>query len=161
MAEKLVVTEGETKCFRASKLWTANVCAAAVGGISGLAITSVLLLNVLWASPENKNRFLAAAWLLMIFVSAWGMYPGNWIASAPYAVKISQGKGLWLYAFLRKVYIPLDEISEIDESLLGTRTVIKLSKRHGLLKSFWIHRAYGDQGRELVLEIRKEIARRG
>jgi hypothetical protein len=61
----------------------------------------------------------------------------------------------------KKVYIPLDEVVEINESLLRTRTVIKLRKRHGLLKSFWIHWAYGEQGRALVLEIRKEIARMG
>ena len=154
-------SEGETKFFHASRIWTANACGAAVGGmVSGIAML-IVAFRILWASSEIKNSFIGGAWLLLIFASLWGMYPGNWIASAPYAVQLIKGRGLWLYAFLKKVYIPLDEIVEINESLLKTRTVITLRKRHGLLKSFWIHRVFGEQGQALVLEIRKEIAQRG
>jgi hypothetical protein len=154
-------TGGESKFFRASKIWTANVCGAAVGGMVAGAVMLIIAVRILWASPEIKDSFIGAAWLLVIFASLWGMYPGNWIASAPYTVQLVKGRGLWLYAFLKKVYLPLDEVVEINESLLGTRTVITLRKHHGLLKSFWIPWAYGEQGRALVLEIRKEIARRG
>jgi hypothetical protein len=63
-------------------------------------------------------------------------------------------------AFLKKVYIPLDNVLDVEESILGTRTVVRLRRRHGLLKSFWISRAYGEQGPALLAEIRKEIARR-
>jgi hypothetical protein len=102
MDRKSEVAEGETKFFQASKLWTANVCGAAVGGMVTGAVMSVISLTVLWTSPEIKNRFLAAAWLPVVSASLWAMYPGNWIASAPYAVKIIEGKGLWLYTFLKK-----------------------------------------------------------
>jgi len=153
--------DGESKFFRPSKIWTANTCGAAVGGMVAGAIMLVIAARILWASPEIKGTFIGAAWLLVVIASLLGMYPGNWIASAPYAVRLVKGRGLWLYAFLKKVYIPMDEVVEINESLLGTRAVITLSNRHGLLKSFWIPWAYGEQGRALVLEIRKEMVRRG
>jgi hypothetical protein len=155
------VSQIETKFFRGSKIWTANACGAAVGGMVGGVVMSVIAGIILWESTEIRNKFIGVALLLVIVASLWGLYPGNWIASAPYAVQLVKGRGLWLHAFLKKVYIPLDEIVATNDSLLGTRTIITLRKRHGLLKSFWIPWAYGEQGRALVLEIRKEIARKG
>ena len=156
-------TEGakpEIRVFRASSLWMINVCAAALGSILTAAIMAIIAAIVLWESPVPKNRIIGAAWLLAVGVSLWGMYAGNWIASAPYVVELVEGRGLWLRAFFKKVYIPLDDVLDIEESVLGTRTVVRLRHRHGLLTRFWISRAYGEQGPALLLEIRKEIARR-
>ena len=153
-------TKAEVRAFRASRLWTINVCGAALGGILTAAIMAIIAAVVLWESPVVNDRIIGAAWLLIILVSVWGMFRGNWIASAPYAVEIVEGRGLRLQAFLKKVYIPLDDVSDVEDSFLGTRTVVKLRRRHGLLKRFWISRAYGEQGSALLVEIRKEIARR-
>jgi hypothetical protein len=154
-------SNAEVTAFRASKLWTINVCGAAVGGMLTAVIMATIAAIVIWESPVFNNRIIGAVWLLIILVSLWGLFAGNWIASAPYLVELVKGRGLWLQAFFKKVYIPLDDVLDIEESILGTRTVVRLKRRHGLLKSFWISRAYGEQGSALLLEIRKEIARRG
>ena len=54
-------TDVESKFFRASKIWTANTCGAAVGGMVAGAIMLVIAARILWASPEIKDTFIGAA----------------------------------------------------------------------------------------------------
>jgi hypothetical protein len=96
----------EVRAFRATRLWTINVCGAALGGMLTAAIMAIIAAIVLWESPVVTNRIVGAAWLLGILISAWGMYGGNWIGSAPYAVEIVKGRGLWLRHSSRKCTSP-------------------------------------------------------
>lgn len=89
------------------------------------------------------------------------MFPGNMIVTVPIAVDVDKDK-LCLIAPLKKLYIPLREVREIRDStawqIFQQGVVVKLNKRHGLMKSFIIHWAFGPEGKQLARTIQEGIA---
>lgn len=148
--------------FKASKYWESNVWGATVAGIGGalvlIAVGGILLVES--AGPDGRR--LGAALLLTIVATFLAMFPGNMILAVPLAVVLEPGKGLQLQAPLRRLYIPIQEIEEVRDStvrqIFQQGVVVKLNKRHGLLKSFVIHWAFGAEGRQLARALRDQFS---
>ena len=153
------------RLFKASRIWELNVWGAMIGGISGglvlLVVATILIFNS--ESPTGKLDGMILG--LTIVASLLALFPGNLITTIPVAVELESGKGLCLVAPLKKLYIPMEEVLEARDYFSAWTptpgTVVKLSKRHGLLKSFSIHWAFGEEGRQLAQAIQREILLRG
>ena len=124
-----------------------------------MCVVAVIIIS---AGP-GFNRGLLVAFLLIanMIVALLVLFPGNLAAQMPYAVELEDGRGLRIYGPLKTVYVPVDEIKEVRRSWLHLGWVVKLSRRHRLLKSFVIHGGFGRQGSELARAIQEEIGRRG
>ena len=148
------------RLFKAGEFWSSNVFAALLGG-AGCGILLTLAMGiVLWENPTRGNVLFAVIVALNFIVGAVCLFPGNWIAAFPYAVAIDQGKGLEVYAPLKKLYIAIEDVDECEKSLLQQGYVVRLNRRYRLLKAFVIHRFFGDQADALAVAIQEEIFRR-
>ncbi|NDQ56402.1 MAG: hypothetical protein GZ088_04915 [Acidipila sp.] len=114
---------------------------------------------LVWTSKTEKGLIFGAGWILTIVATFCCWFPGNLVAATPFAVELEE-EGLRLYAPFKKLYIPIEEIKEVKRGFLQQGIVVKLKKRHRLLKSFNIHWAFGEQGRQLARALENEIARR-
>jgi hypothetical protein len=150
----------KSQIFHASKVWTSNVYGAAVAGIGAAILISAMVVIMAWLSPHRAHLSFAAGLILMEIGTLLGLYPGNLIAATPFAVELEEGKGIRLYAPLKKVYIPIEEVKKVESSFLRQGTVVRLSRRHGLLTGFSIHWGFGREGQELSRAIQDELARR-
>jgi hypothetical protein len=161
----LLENDREPRIFKASGIWESNVWGATVAGIGTGLLLSVIAGILLFESEGPSGRRAGLALILTVIATLLAMFPGNLIAAVPVAVELEEGKGLRLIAPMKKLYIPIEEVKEVRDStvaqILQQGTVVKLNKRHGLLKSFAIHWAFGDEGRQLARAIRQEILRRG
>jgi len=160
-----IANSDKPKLFKASRIWEFNVWGAMIGGIGGglvlLVIAAILIFNS--ESPAGKLEGMILG--LTIVATLLALFPGNLITTIPVAVELESGKGLYLVAPLKKLYIPMEEVREARDFFSAWTptpgTVVKLSKRHGLLKSFSIHWAFGEEGRLLAQAIQREIFLRG
>ena len=115
---------------------------------------------VVSGNPTRNNILFASGLALVLVLSALCFVPGNLIAAYPYAVSIEEGRGLELRAVLKKLYIPLEEVRDVQKSYLQPGYVVRLKRRHRLLKSFLIPWYFGDEAEPLANAIREEIRRR-
>ena len=74
-------------------------------------------------------------------------------------VSIEEGRGAELRAVLKKLYIPLEEVRDVQKSYLQPGYTVRLKRRHRLMKSFLIPWYFGDQAEPLANAIREEIRR--
>jgi hypothetical protein len=134
----------------------------AIGGGLVLSVVSGILL---WMAEAPRVQILGVILILTAGATLLAMFPGNMIAAAPIAVDLEEDKGLLLHAPLKKLYIPFEEVQDVRDSTLGQifqqEIVVKLNKRHGLMRSFIIHVAFGEQERKLARAIQQEISQRG
>jgi hypothetical protein len=155
----------ETLVFKASRYWESNVWGATVAGIGGGLVLSVVGGILFWMADALRVKMLGVILILTVAATLLAMFPGNMIAAVPIAVDLEAGRGLLLHAPLKKLYILFGEVKEIRDSTLSQvfqqGIVVKLNKRHGLIKSFVIHGAFGEQGRNLARAIQQEILRIG
>ncbi|MGC1619953.1 MAG: hypothetical protein WA765_15800 [Candidatus Acidiferrum sp.] len=162
--ELLIDTE-HPRIYKASRYWDFNVWGATVAGIGMGILMSVVSAILLFDSEGPSGRRFGGFVILTIIATFLAMFPGNMLAAVPVAVELEEGKGLCLIAPLKKLCIPFNEVQEVRDSTLGQifqqGIVVKLNKRHGLMKSFIIHVAFGEQGRKLARAIQQEISRRG
>lgn len=148
-----------TRVFRAPRLWELNVCGAAVAGIATGGFLLVVAGVGIWMS--RSLGWVPLFMILNVAVTLLVIFPGNYLATYPYAVEVEEGKGLWVYAPFTKMYLPLAEIKEAKWSYLRTGWVVKLKRRRRLWSRVVIHVAWGPRGRELARAIEEELARRG
>jgi len=150
--------------FKAARFWESNVWGATIAGIGGGLVLSIVGGILLFDSEGRDGATAGAVLIVTIVVTLVAMFPGNMIAAVPVAVDMEEGKGLLLIAPLKKLYIPFQEVREVRDStawqIFQQGIVVKLNKRHGLMKGFIIHWAFGDQGRQLARAIQQEISRR-
>jgi hypothetical protein len=153
------------RIFKASRIWGFNVWGAMIGGIGGGLVILVIATILIFDSEGPTGRMHGLVLALVIVATLLAMFPGNLIATIPVAVELESGKGLCLIAPLKKLYIPIEEVRDIRDYFSVWRptpgAVVKLSKRYGLLKSFSIHWAFGEEGRQLAQAIQREILLRG
>jgi len=163
MQDTRLENDQESRIFKASRFWESNVWGATVAGIGMGILMTVIGGIMLW--EEKAPDALPVALILTTVTSLLALFPGNLIAAVPIAVELEGGEGLHLIAPLKKLYIPFEEVQEVRDSTVARifqqGTVVKLNKRHGLMKSFAIHWSFGDQGRQLARAIQQEILRRG
>ena len=148
-----------TRVFRARRLWELNVCGAAVAGIAGAAFFLVVAGIAIWVS--RSLGWFPLCIILNVAVALLVIFPGNYLATYPYAVEVEEGKGLWVYAPFTKMYLPLADIKEARWSYSRTGWVVKLKKRRRLLSRVVIHLGWGPQGRDAARAIEGELAPRG
>lgn len=148
-----------TRVFRAPRLWELNVCGAALAGIAGAILFLIVAGVGVWMS--RTVGWFPLFMILSVVVALLVIFPGNYLATYPYAVEVEEGKGLWLYAAFTKMYLPLGEIKEAKWSYMWTGWVVKLKRRRGLLSRVVIHVAWGSRGRDLARAIEHELAPTG
>lgn len=157
-------TDRALRIFKASKYWDFNVWGAVVAGIGGGLLISVIGGILLFDSAGPSGRRAGAVLILTIAGTLLAMFPGNLLAAVPIAVELEDGKGLRLCAPLKKLYIPIDEVEAVRDStvfqIFQQGIVVQLNRRHGLMKSFIIHWAFGDEGKELAQAVQREINKR-
>jgi len=145
--------------FKAGPLWNSNVFGAALGGAGAGVLMLVVMSIVVLENPTLNNVLFASGLALILIASALCFVPGNLIAAYPYAVSLEEGKGLELRAPLRRVYIPIEDLRDVRMSFLQPGYIVRLKRRHRLLKGFLIPRFFGDQTEPLAHAIREEIRR--
>lgn len=148
------------RIFKAGQFWSSNVFGAALGGAGAGILMLVVMGIVVSGNPTPNNILFAATLALALVMSVVYFFPGNGIAAFPYAVAVEEGKGLQLYAPLKKLYIPIEDVRDIQKSFIQQGYVVRLQRRHRLLTSFVIHRFFGDQVEPLAHAIQEELRQR-
>lgn len=151
--------EGATRLFKAGRFWNSNVFGAALaGGLGGLLMLGVMGIVVL-QSPSTHNIVFAAALGVVLVLSVLCFISGNLIAAYPYAVSLDEGRGIELCAPIKSVYILTADLRDVRKAYLQPGYVVRLKRRHRLLKAFLIPWYFGDQAEPLANAIREEIRR--
>lgn len=157
-------TDRTSRIFKASNFWESNVWGAVIAGIGAGLLMSVIGGILLFESAGPSGKRAGAILILTMVATLLAMFPGNLLAATPIAVEVEDGKGLHLCAPLKKLYIPVDELEEVRDStvfqVFQGGTVVRLNRRHGLMKSFLIHWLFGDDGKELARVLQREINKR-
>ncbi len=160
-----IANNDAARIFKASKIWEFNVWGAIVGGIGGGLVMLVVATILIFDSVGPTGRMYGLALFLTIIVTLLAMFPGNLIAATPVAVELESGRALRIIAPLKKLCIPIEDVQSVQDStsawIYRHGAVVKLNKRHGLLKSFAIHWAFGNEGQQLAQAIRRELLLRG
>ena len=147
------------RIFRAGDFWSSNVFGALLGGAGCAVLLTTAMVIVVWGNPSRENILFAIIVALVFMIGALGLFPGNWIVAFPYAVAIVEGEGLEIYAPLKKLYVPIEDLLNVEESLLKGY-VVRFNRPRGLLNAFVIHRFFGAQAKPLAQAIEDEILRR-
>jgi len=129
----------EVRRFEASRIWQSHVSGGAVAGFGVAVLFCAIAGTMLCMTGDGKVLLVAAGLVASAAIGLLFMYPGNEVAAYPYAVEIHEGKALRLFAPLKEVYIPIEEVKNIRTSFLALGWIVSLSKRHGMLKGFVIH----------------------
>jgi hypothetical protein len=162
VAAKLQLESPVARRFEASRLWHFNLYGALAGGIGGGVLMCVVAGIILFSSGERRQGFLfAGAVIGCAIIGFLCLYPGNQIAVYPYAVEVEEGRGLRLFAPLKQVYVPIQDVQAVRRSFLSLGWVVTLRKGPRLLTRFIIPGAFGPQGAELAREIQEQIEKLG
>jgi hypothetical protein len=145
-------SEGAPRIFKAGQFWSSNVFGAALGGAGAVILMLVMMGIVVWLNPVRGNILFASGLTLILVVSVLCFLPGNLIAGYPYAVLLEEGKGLELRAPLKRLYIPIEDIRDVRKTYLQPGYMVRLKRRHALLKGFLIPWYFGDQAEPLAKE---------
>jgi len=149
----------EARIFRARPLFAANVIGSFWLGLGG----SIAILTFLaWHDQHFRDDRIAfalalATWAVAVLVLA----PGRLLAMWPCAIALEPQKGIWVYAPPSKLWIPMDEIVDIEvySGMYGGGYAIQLNRSHGLIREIHIlSLAFSDQ--RLAGELRTAIDRR-
>jgi hypothetical protein len=146
----------DAKVFRARPLFAANMIGAFWLGLIGYFAMLVFQLDEL---SEDKTIFalLLASGIAGLLIAV----PGRLFSMWPYAVALEPQKGIWIYARPKKLWIPLEEIVDIDvySGAYGAGHAIQLNRSHGLVKQIrTISLFFPDEN--LVRELRAALDRR-
>jgi hypothetical protein len=106
--------------------------------LNGKLDTAHIAGNVAWPA------FAVAAAVIVIF-------PGRLLAMFPYAVEIMPTRGVRLVALGTTVWVPVENIYEIEHSDLWRGDVIRFKRKHNLLTQCVIFRWFGSE-RDLFME---------
>jgi len=150
---------GEARIFRARPLFAANMIGGFWLGVGGyVAIFGFLA----WHDRHFRNDRIGLALALATWVVAVLVFgPGRLFAMWPYAIALEPQKGIWVYAPPSKLWIPMDEIVDVEvySGMYGGGYAIQLNRSHGLVREIHIlSLAFSDQ--RLAGELRTAIDRR-
>jgi hypothetical protein len=154
---ELTPQDSAPRIFKAGRFWTSNVFGAAVGGVGAVILMLVMTGIVVWLKPSRGNILFAAGLAFILALSALCFLPGNLVAGYPYQVAIEEGKGLRVCAPFKELFIPIADVRDVRRSVLQQGYIVRLSRRHRLLKSFVISPIFGEQAEPLVRAIEREI----
>lgn len=146
-----------TQVFKGRLIFAANV----VGGF-WLGITAYFAFGTLFLWPQFQSHRIIVVFFvadgILVFLA---LFPGRLLAMWPYAIALKPQEGIWVYAPPSKIWIPLDEIVDIDaySGSYGGGHVIQLKQSHGLVKQLYIISLFFPD-EQLVSAIRSSIDRR-
>jgi hypothetical protein len=120
----------------------------------------VVMSIVVSGNPTPNNILFASGLALVLVLSVLCLVPGNLIAAYPYVVSVEEGRGLELHAVLKRLYIPFEDVRDVQRSYLQPGYIVRLKRRRRLLKSFLIPWYFGDRAEPLANAIREQIRRR-
>jgi hypothetical protein len=109
-------TSQDAPVFKSRLIYAANMVAAFWLGIASYF---PIVIFFMWRGFKDEQRFrndetlcviLLANGILVVLVLVFGRLLAMW----PYAVVLEPQKGIWVYAPPTKLWIPLDEIVDID-----------------------------------------------
>lgn len=133
--------------------------ALAYGTVFSSAVAPLIfLVNVAYpfipGEPSLSWWLLAISFqALLLFVVAF--FPGNLAAMLPFSIDVLPGEGVRLGIPFRTVWIPIGDVVDVDVSsttLFWRKSYeVELAKSHGLIRSFYISPAFGNQ-RDVVVE---------
>ena len=130
------------RIFRGGLIYAANMIASFWLGIGGYI---AVLASYIWYRLQNrlplqKNDMVFAVLLATGIIGFLVLVPGKLLAMWPYAIVLEPQKGIWVCAPPAKLWIPLDELVDIDtySGACGGGHVIELSRSHGLVKQLYI-----------------------
>jgi hypothetical protein len=150
----------EPRIYRASGYWRTNLWGGVLAGIGGTILSLTVFTVALWMSDFAREIVI---WLIVICLTALGMvlafYPGNLIVMYPMAVEVAPFKQIVLVAPWKRLVIPIEDLRDIHNSLLQQGCVVRLFRRHGLLKSFTIHWFFGSERTALAAAIENTVSR--
>ena len=137
--------------FRGSLLWRANLFAGAFVGLTGAVIVPIAF-KVFFREDSAPNAalplfaLLVASGLLVLLA----YFPGNLGVFWPHAIELYGNSGIKLVAPFKKVFVPISELGEVEDSLFWQGYVVHLRKPHAALTQFLIPRYFGPQRKALV-----------
>ncbi|HEV2521502.1 MAG TPA: hypothetical protein VGT24_03900 [Candidatus Acidoferrales bacterium] len=105
------------RIFKASRIWESNVWGATVGGIGAGLVMLVIAIILIFDSAGPAGRMDGFVLAITIIATLLALFPGNLIAVIPVAVELQSGKGLRIVAPLKNLYIPIEEVQEIRDSI--------------------------------------------
>lgn len=153
----------DAQVFKGRLIFAVNT----IGGFwLGIAGYFAFLAFFVWGSPQNgqlfqKDKILLAVLLANGIVAVLLLVPGRLLAMWPYAIVLEPKRGIWAYAPPTKLWIPLEEITDIDiySGWYGGGHVIQLNRSHGVVKQLYIISLFFPDER-LAHELRVSIDRR-
>lgn len=152
----------DAQVFKSRLLYAANMIAAFWCGIAG----SPFVIFFMWRGFKDEERFQSDATLYAILLATpivvvLVLVVGRLCAMWPYAVALEPQKGIWVYAPPARLWIPLDEIVDIDvySGVYGGGHVVQLNRWHGLVKQIYFNSLFFPH-EQLVRELRVLIDRR-
>jgi hypothetical protein len=132
----------DARVFKGRLIYAANMIAAFWTSLGGFAVLAFLI----WPQLQNGQAFQKdhAVYSVLLVTGIIGilvLVPGKLLAMWPYAVVLEPQKGIWVCAPPVKLWIPLDELVDIDtySSAYGGGHVVELSRSHGLVKQLYIN----------------------
>ncbi len=149
-----------TRIFKGSQYYIWNIWGAYIAGLVGLVFLQGEVRHALWLASDFRAVLAPIVWELLVVFGLLVSWPGNMIAIFPYEVVVEEGKGVRLHAVLKQVYIPIEDIRDVQKSFLQGY-VVRLRRRHRLLGKFVIHRLFGSEAEALVRAIQDEMRRTG
>jgi hypothetical protein len=153
----------DAQVFKSRLIYAANMIAT-----FWLVIASyfAFVIFLMWRGFKEEERFqndaalyaiLLATGIVVVLV----LIVGRLLAMWPYAVALEPRKGIWVYAPPAKLWIPLDEMVDIDvySGGYGGGHVVQLNRSHGLVKQLYFNSLFFPH-EQLVRELRVLINRR-
>ncbi len=152
----------DAQVFKSRLVYAANMIAAFWIGTAGSPFVIFFMRRGLKDEEKFQNDATLYAILLAIpIVVALVLVVGRLFAMWPYAVALEPQKGIWVYAPPARLWIPLDEIVDIDvySGVYGGGHVVQLNRWHGLVKQIYFNSLFFPH-EQLVRELQILIDRR-
>jgi hypothetical protein len=121
--------------FRSRLIFAANM----LGGF-WIGVTAYFAIGALIWPQFQSHRIIGICFVLNGILIFLVLFPGRLLAMWPYAVALEPHQGMWVYAPPAKIWIPLDEIIDVDvySGNYGSGHVVQLNQSHGLVKQLYI-----------------------
>jgi hypothetical protein len=146
----------EARVFRSRLIYAVNI----VGGF-WLGLTAYFAFGAFIWPQFQSHRIIAVFFVLNGILVFLVLFPGRLLAMWPYTIALQPQQGMWVYAPPGKIWVPLDEVVDIDvySGSYGGGHVIQLNRSHGLVKQLYIISLFFP-GEQLVGALRAALDRR-
>ncbi len=124
------------QAFKGSRFWRLNIWGVALAVAVGAPLMLAIDTLQLWPGDSSSGRLLLAIVDSFVILALLYYFPGNMILRFPHEIQIEDGKGLWLHAGFRRLYIPIEDLRDAEYSRYGQGFVVRLKRRRHLLGQF-------------------------